>query len=609
MAPLKNLTPAVLKGMVDKQVLAENTRLHKVFSTHLQSMVKDGVFFPAPDGSLISEGAATLAVKSASIAKLAGTEFIAVSSDGHAYGFIKLGKPKQIDVKQFEALTPDHRITKAEREMLYPEAEKLYAYKILGFERFADPLQVTLPKPPSDIIENVEFKNVDALDNVPINDVSKTNIVNSYFLVATEMDLRGLGRTTTTPLDKALAKSLRKTIQKQNPFLIVQPEGESFPFVVQHHARGVWGKKERVEFSNQLKAVQKLPVTKRKKALAKSFMDFDAEYFTGTIADIQNAIKNDKGVDAITSKFLKKEPPTASVEKARIVNRGSLHTDLRIETPGNQLIGWTLNSPIAVIQKLDGTLIALSDDKFLRHKEGVNVLTQKKAAHAPAWLTMVTSGEPVKEIPPGEDGASKDAYGLIIFKDKGSLVYGVQKSDFHEYFLWFDKNKSLNGRWGFQLSSGGEGQSPAWLLNKPLDSAQEVKKAKVIPILKRDDEEKTVTGVVLQPEVIDAQNEIYSAEVIKDTMYGFNSRINNGSRIGLMHEELNHPFIVLQSYIAPVDFTLNGKAVIKGSWVMTVKVLDDIIWAAVKAGELNGFSIHGIATAVKEPVKEERVAA
>jgi DNA adenine methylase len=70
-----------------------------------------------------------------------------------------------------------------------------------------------------------------------------------------------------------------------------------------------------------------------------------------------------------------------------------------------------------------------------------------------------------------------------------------------------------------------------------------------------------------------------------------------------MHKgAINDKVKLLESYLAPADFELNGQQVKQGTWMMAVKVLDDALWQAVKSGELTGFSIGG--SAVRRPDAE-----
>jgi len=120
-----------------------------------------------------------------------------------------------------------------------------------------------------------------------------------------------------------------------------------------------------------------------------------------------------------------------------------------------------------------------------------------------------------------------------------------------------------------------------------------------VPLIKSESEQRTVTGVVLQPEVVDAQGDIIGVEVIKEAAHDFLSKFNKSTGLGYMHEDFDVSFELCQSYIAPQDLIIEGVVVKKGSWVMVVKILDDEIWEKVKDGKIRGFSIGGTALAEK----------
>lgn len=123
----------------------------------------------------------------------------------------------------------------------------------------------------------------------------------------------------------------------------------------------------------------------------------------------------------------------------------------------------------------------------------------------------------------------------------------------------------------------------------------QVEKSYYIPILKRDEEKRLVVGVVLEPGVIDAHNDIVTEEEIEKAAHSFlmRSRV-----IGLQHSEKG-PVDVVESYVAPVDMEVNGEMVRKGSWIMAVKVHGEAVWKDVKAGKYTGFSIGGFAERVR----------
>ena len=121
-----------------------------------------------------------------------------------------------------------------------------------------------------------------------------------------------------------------------------------------------------------------------------------------------------------------------------------------------------------------------------------------------------------------------------------------------------------------------------------------------IPIMKADAVEQTVTGVVLQPEVVDAQGDIYDADVIKAAAYDFLANYNRATKLGKQHNDFkswSSRFALVESYLLPMEMAINSSVVKAGSWIMTVKVLDSKVWKLVKEGKITGFSIGGKAKA------------
>jgi DNA adenine methylase len=112
-------------------------------------------------------------------------------------------------------------------------------------------------------------------------------------------------------------------------------------------------------------------------------------------------------------------------------------------------------------------------------------------------------------------------------------------------------------------------------------------------------DERFVLGIVLEPEVVDAQGDIYSPEEIRKAAHLFMQEFGG---LGLMHRiQVNDQVKVLESFLAPTDFELGGITVKKGTWMLGVRVLSDALWEQVKSGALTGFSIGGSARRVPEP--------
>ena len=127
---------------------------------------------------------------------------------------------------------------------------------------------------------------------------------------------------------------------------------------------------------------------------------------------------------------------------------------------------------------------------------------------------------------------------------------------------------------------------------------EEVSK-RFIEIAKLDEERRTVMGIVLEPERADAQGDIYSEDVIRESAHSFLKEFNRTTELGIMHKSFGDVGLSLvESYISPSDMMFGERRVSSGAWIMTMKVEDDELWTGVKAGRLTGFSIGGVANSV-----------
>lgn len=131
------------------------------------------------------------------------------------------------------------------------------------------------------------------------------------------------------------------------------------------------------------------------------------------------------------------------------------------------------------------------------------------------------------------------------------------------------------------------------------DVQESVEKSIHVPFIKAADEEQTVTGIVLKPEVTDGHLDVMSAAVIKETAYKFLAGLNKTTKVGVQHTVFKKGQLELvESYIAPMDMVLGSKSVPAGAWVITMRVLDKKLWKKIKDGLITGFSIGGIAKVV-----------
>ncbi len=123
---------------------------------------------------------------------------------------------------------------------------------------------------------------------------------------------------------------------------------------------------------------------------------------------------------------------------------------------------------------------------------------------------------------------------------------------------------------------------------------------KTIPLIKgtAPGDERFVLGIVLEPEEVDAQKDIYSAAEIRMAAHRFMEEFQD---VGLMHKmRVNGAVKIVESYLAPADITIAGTHIKQGTWLLGVHVLSDALWDEVKDGKLTGFSIGGSARRVPD---------
>lgn len=138
------------------------------------------------------------------------------------------------------------------------------------------------------------------------------------------------------------------------------------------------------------------------------------------------------------------------------------------------------------------------------------------------------------------------------------------------------------------------------------------------PILKVDTDEHLVTMIVLEPNIVDNQGHIVSAEEIRSAMHTWMEKYKNlevmhrdrggnlfhleggplGAEDSVWERGWNDEFAILECFQAPTDYFEGDQIVHAGSWVLTLRVRNEDIWQKVKNGELTGASIggHGILT-------------
>lgn len=124
-------------------------------------------------------------------------------------------------------------------------------------------------------------------------------------------------------------------------------------------------------------------------------------------------------------------------------------------------------------------------------------------------------------------------------------------------------------------------------------------------IVKADAESHFVTGIVYEPMEEDTHGNFMTEEEITKAAYWF---AKNGNKVDLQHsfEPLENAAVV-ESWIAKADFEIDGEAIRKGTWLMTVEVTDESVWDGIQKGDITGFSMGGLGNYSEEDVDLSKV--
>jgi len=144
-----------------------------------------------------------------------------------------------------------------------------------------------------------------------------------------------------------------------------------------------------------------------------------------------------------------------------------------------------------------------------------------------------------------------------------------------------------------QVSKSTDEQPWPSLLSHLIDSeSEQVEKSisKDVPIFVSKADQQIICGVIYEPDTVDAQGDQANADEIKKAAFDFMESVRT---FKVMHKGKKTDITILESYIAPADFSVGKKKVKKGSWVITAKVNDKKVWKSIKDGKLTGFSMAG----------------
>lgn len=128
-----------------------------------------------------------------------------------------------------------------------------------------------------------------------------------------------------------------------------------------------------------------------------------------------------------------------------------------------------------------------------------------------------------------------------------------------------------------------------------------------------DKREWIVYGVVMEPTAVgglsedgegfqgeisklDSHNQFTTESEVRKAMIGFMEQLakSKGEPNNIQHKKHIVPqTAIIENFQAPVNYLLSGEPVLKGSWVMGVKVYETSLQQAIEKGDITGFSIEG----------------
>jgi hypothetical protein len=112
-----------------------------------------------------------------------------------------------------------------------------------------------------------------------------------------------------------------------------------------------------------------------------------------------------------------------------------------------------------------------------------------------------------------------------------------------------------------------------------------------------NEEQRLALFVVLEPqdgsETTDLHGDTYTAEEVEKACHNFGTHC---MKANLFHKVETEEAQIVENYTSPVDFMLDDKLIKKGTWLQSwyfpETEVGELLWKAVKSGEINGVSVQ-----------------
>jgi cation transport regulator ChaB len=157
---------------------------------------------------------------------------------------------------------------------------------------------------------------------------------------------------------------------------------------------------------------------------------------------------------------------------------------------------------------------------------------------------------------------------------------------------WGVVKKALVEEEGIPLTKEGEELADELVAILAKATYAEEKFDNLVKIAARNISKGLIYGVVYVPDEVDTHGDFTSAAEIECAAHNFLPE----AVMNLNHADDIQDVQVVESFIAPLDYTVEGQLIKKGSWVLVTKVLNKELLEAIEKGEINAYSLEGVAT-------------
>ena len=142
-------------------------------------------------------------------------------------------------------------------------------------------------------------------------------------------------------------------------------------------------------------------------------------------------------------------------------------------------------------------------------------------------------------------------------------------------------------------------KSPATGKGLTLKSTRPGERAATFQIVRTDDDRMVAYGIVYAPDQVDSHGDTADAKTIRRAAYEFMREAR------LKNIDVEHSFTSQMAYVAESWIVRKGDELFpdepEGAWAVGIQIGDADLWKALKAGELTGISLAGVARHDPDP--------